>query len=136
MKYNVFLKPKERLQRVADELDMSIRQLAQMAEMSEATLYHVTDGTREMTGRTASRLCYHIEKNRGLLVNRDWLLTGKGEMLVTLKPEPKKEAEEATPVAAKLSGLEVEHDWKGRYYQLLERYSELQAKYTEMLEKR
>ena len=56
MEDKVILTPKERLQRLSEHLDMSVRGLATLAEMSEATLYHITDGTRDMSGRTAARL--------------------------------------------------------------------------------
>ena len=62
MEDRVILTPKERLQRLSEHLDMSVRGLATLAEMSEATLYHITDGTRDMSGRTAARLCYQLEK--------------------------------------------------------------------------
>lgn len=133
MEDRVVLTPKERLQRLSERLDISVRGLAALAEMSEATLYHVTDGTRDMSGRTAARLCYHIEKKCGLQVNRDWLMTGIGQMLSGLKPEKREAAEEVLPVAAE---AEEDRDWRGRYYSLLERYSELQAKYTALVEKK
>lgn len=133
MEDRVILTPKERLQRLSERLDISVRGLAALAEMSEATLYHVTDGTRDMSGRTAARLCYHIEKKRGLQVNRDWLMTGIGQMLSGLKPEKRESDEEVLPVAAEAEDV---RDWKGRYYSLLERYSELQAKYTALVEKK
>ena len=86
MEDRVILTAKERLMRLSEHLDMSVRGLAKLSEMSEATLYHITDQTRDMSGRTAARLCYQIERKRGVLVNRYWLLTGKGRMLVDIKP--------------------------------------------------
>ena len=110
--------------RLSNELDMSIRQMARLAEMSEATLYHFTDGTRDMTGRAAARLCYHIEKKRGVLVNRDWLLTGKGKMLVDIHAvAPAKEDD--LPVAAEAEPAYDTVDWKAKYYELLEKYTAL-----------
>ena len=126
----VFLTPKERLQRLSAELDMSIRQMAKLADMSEATLYHFTDGTRPVTDRAASRLCYQIKKKRGLLINRDWLLTGRGKMMVEVKPT----VTENTPVAAGSEGHE-ETDWKAKYYELLEQHSALQAEHLELVKK-
>ena len=119
----VILTPKERLQRLAEHLDMSVRGLAALTEMSEATLYHITDGTRDMSGRTAARICYQLEKKRGVLVNRDWLLTGNGQMLVDIKP--------AVPVSEALSVAaepETEIDsvnYKEKYFALLEKYTAL-----------
>lgn len=119
----VILTQKERLQRLAEHLDMSVRGLAALAEMSEATLYHVTDGTRDMSGRTAARICYQLERKRGVLVDRDWLLTGKGQMLVDIKP--------AAPVSEALSeaaepNMEYDDvDYKEKYFALLEKYTAL-----------
>ena len=123
MEDRVILTPKERLQRLSEHLDMSVRGLATLAEMSEATLYHITDGTRDMSGRTAARLCYQLEKKRGVLVNRDWLMTGNGQMLVEIKPAVP--VSEALPVAAE---PEEEYDsvnYKEKYFALLEKYTSL-----------
>ncbi len=123
MEDKVILTPKERLQRLSEHLDVSVRGLATLAEMSEATLYHITDGTRDMSGRTAARLCYQLEKKSGVLVNRDWLLTGNGQMLVDIKP--------AVPVSESLSeaaDFETEYEvenYKEKYFALLEKYTAL-----------
>ena len=50
----VILSPKERLHRLSEHFDVSVRGLAKLSEMSEATLYHITDQTRDMSGRTAA----------------------------------------------------------------------------------
>ena len=119
----VILTQKERLQRLAEHLDMSVRGLASLAEMSEATLYHVTDGTRDMSGRTAARLCYQLERKRGVLVDRDWLLTGKGQMLVDIKP-----AAPASEALSEAAEPDMEYDdvnYKEKYFALLEKYTAL-----------
>lgn len=123
----VILTAKERLQRLAEYLNMSVRGLAQFAEMSEATLYHITDQTRDMTGRTAARLCYQIERKRGALVNRDWLLTGRGKMLLNIPSVEPVEESESLPVAAdsKEEVVFEQTDWKEKYYALLEKYTAL-----------
>ena len=102
---------------------MSVRGLAKLSEMSEATLYHITDQTRDMSGRTAARLCYQIERKRGVLVNRDWLLTGKGRMLVDIKPD--EPAAEVVPVAAEPETELDNVNWKEKYFTLLEKYTAL-----------
>ena len=84
MEDRVILTPKERLQRLSEHFDVSVRGLAKLSEMSEATLYHITDQTRDMSGRTAARLCYQLERKRGVVVDRNWLLTGNGRMLVDI----------------------------------------------------
>ena len=128
MEDRVILTPKERLQRLSEHLDMSVRGLATLAEMSEATLYHITDGTRDMSGRTAARLCYQLEKKRGVLVNRDWLLTGNGRMLVDIKPD--EPAAEVVPVAAEPDMEYDGVDYKEKYFALLEKYTALLEEYN------
>ena len=123
MEDRVILTPKERLQRLAEHLDISVRGLAALTEMSEATLYHITDGTRDMSGRTAARICYQLEKKRGVLVNRDWLLTGNGQMLVDIKPAVP--VSEALSVAAEPETEIVSENYKEKYFALLEKYTAL-----------
>ena len=129
MEDRVILTPKERLQRLSEHLDMSVRGLATLAEMSEATLYHITDGTRDMSGRTAARLCYQLERKRGVMVDRDWLLTGRGRMLVNIKPDaPAAEVVNVADVLPEAAELEQELDkvnWKEKYFALLEKYTAL-----------
>ena len=123
MEDRVILTQKERLQRLAEHLDMSVRGLAALAEMSEATLYHITDGTRDMSGRTAARICYQLERKRGVLVDRDWLLTGKGQMLVDIKP-----AAPASEALSEAAEPDMEYDdvnYKEKYFALLEKYTAL-----------
>ena len=108
---------------------MSVRGLATLAEMSEATLYHITDGTRDMSGRTAARLCYQLEKKRGLMVDRNWLLTGKGRMLVDIKPDaPAAEVVNAADVLSEAAEPDEEYDnvnYKEKSFALLEKYTAL-----------
>ena len=129
MEDRVILTPKERLQRLSEHLDMSVRGLATLAEMSEATLYHITDGTRDMSGRTAARLCYQLEKKRGVMVDRDWLLTGRGKMLVNIKPDaPVAEVVNVAEVLPEAAEPEQELDnvnYKEKYFALLEKYTAL-----------
>ena len=129
MEDRVILTPKERLQRLSEHFDMSVRGLATLAEMSEATLYHITDGTRDMSGRTAARLCYQLERKRGVVVDRDWLLTGKGKMLVNIKPDvPATEIVNVADVLPEAAEPEQELDnvnYKEKYFALLEKYTAL-----------
>ncbi len=129
MEDRVILTPKERLQRLSEHFDMSVRGLATLAEMSEATLYHITDGTRDMSGRTAARLCYQLERKRGVVVDRDWLLTGRGKMLVNIKPDaPVAEVVNVAEVLPEAAEPEQELDnvnYKEKYFALLEKYTAL-----------
>ena len=123
MEDRVILTQKERIQRLAEHLDMSVRGLASLAEMSEATLYHITDGTRDMSGRTAARLCYQLERKRGVVVDRNWLLTGNGRMLVDIKPD--EPAAEVVPVAAEPDMEYDDVNYREKYFALLEKYTAL-----------
>jgi hypothetical protein len=82
-----------------------------------------------MSGRTAARLCYQLERKRGVMVDRDWLLTGRGRMLVDIKPDAS--AAEVVNVADVLpEAAEPEQeldkvDWKEKYFALLEKYTAL-----------
>lgn len=109
-------------------LRMNLVDLAELAGLNKNTLYHVGSGERsEMTVRTVARICYHLEKKKGIVVNRDWLLNGVGEMMdekhSVLPYEQEEEggalvaAEEAVPCC--------EPDWKGKYFALLEKYAAL-----------
>ena len=117
---------KERLLQLAMHLGLTIRDIARIANMSEATLYHVTDETRIMSGRTASKICHHMERVKGILVNRDWLLNGNGEMFMGRIVKPY-ETEEEQPVA--MAAEEPAEmgivDWRAKYYELLEKYTAL-----------
>jgi hypothetical protein len=87
-----------------------------------------------MTGRTAARLCYQIERKRGVLVNRDWLLTGKGRMLVDIKPDAPAAAVAA--VAAEPDSKIDSVNYKEKYTALLEKYTALLEEHTALLEGR
>jgi len=105
---NTETKQKERLQRLVSKYGMTLRDLARLAQMSEATLYHITDESRPLTPRTASKICYYMEREKGVAVNDQWLLTGKGEMLVEQK-ETTTHVNEAKP-----SEKSVKNDTNGR----------------------
>ena len=137
MEDRVILTPKERLQRLSEHFDVSVRGLAKLSEMSEATLYHITDQTRDMSGRTAARLCYQLERKRGVLVNRDWLLTGKGRMLVDIKPDaPAAEVVNVAEVLPEAAEPEQELDnvnYKEKYLLLNRKLLPLLLKYLHII---
>ena len=119
---------KKRLDKLSIHLRINLIDLAEMAGLNKNTLYHVGSGVRgEMSERTAARICYHLEKKKGIVVNRDWLLDGVGEMIdekhSVLPYEQEEEggalvaAEEAAPYDAP--------DWKAKYFALLEKYTAL-----------
>jgi transcriptional regulator with XRE-family HTH domain len=131
---------KERLQQLSLHLGLTLRDIARIADLSEATLYHVTDGTREMSGKTASRICNQLKQEKGVLVNRDWLLKGEGEMIDEKHTLPYKE-EDTQPRIEKKNREDVE-DYREKYNELLEDYkklvkinADLMNRYLELTEK-
>lgn len=122
------LLPKERIQKLVLYLDISVRALAQLVEMSEATMYHITDGTYGISARTASRICYQLEKKKGVIVNRDWLLTGKGEMLEERLSVPMDESR------VRMNVCLAADEEDGGYVNYKEKYLALLEKYTALLE--
>lgn len=119
----------ERLRQLAIELKTSIRNLSKIGGISEATLYHITDGSLTISPRTAAKLCYHIESELGIVVNRDWLLNGTGDMI---------DYDNSAPISVACNNPQPAStdNYQLKYYQLLEQYNELLCKYTNLLESR
>lgn len=119
---------KERIYKLKSHFDITTRELATIAEVSEHNLYHVTDETRRLTDRTANNICNNLKKKLGVNINREWLLTGEGEMIVPGEtPYP---ANESLKKSA-----QSEINWQDRYYALLEEHVELQKNYIACLKK-
>ena len=135
------LTEKERIEALTLYLDISIRRLAQITGMSEATFYHISDNSRfGISERTASRICYQLEKQKGIVVNRDWLLSGEGEMIIKDASVPVKPYETDTEGSKMLMAAEEETDfgstdYKEKYLKLLEDYSALQKEHAALLKK-
>ncbi len=120
---------KERLQQLSLRLGLTLRDIARIADMSEATLYHITDQSRGISDRTVSKICYHLEREKGVVVNRNWILTGEGEMIDEKHSLPYTEEDTQGRIG------EYNKDYREKYYKLLEKYSELQDKYYKMIGK-
>ena len=119
---------KKRLEKLSIHLRINLIDLAEMAGLSKNTLYHVGSGVRgEMSERTAARICYHLEKKKGIVVNRDWLLDGVGEMIdeehSVLPYEPEEKC--GAIIAAEDAAPYCDQDWKAKYFALLEKYTAL-----------
>lgn len=118
---------KKRLEKLSIHLRINLIDLAEMAGLNKNTLYHVGSGVRgEMSERTAARICYHLEKKKGIVVNRDWLLDGVGDMIDEKHSVPLFEQEESPlPMVGEDAAPYGEPDWKAKYYELLEKYTAL-----------
>lgn len=131
------LTERERIDALVFRLGISIRQLAKIVDMNENTFYHITDNSRfGISERTASKICYNLEKKMSVVVNRQWLLTGEGDMIdekLSVLPYAAEE-ESVMPMAAE-EGVEYGTDWKSKYLALLEKYTKLQEEHKELLKK-
>ena len=126
---NTKLSPKQRIVQLTLEFGISIRKLAKIAGMSEATLYKITDESRTISGRTATKICNQLKIQKGVSVNREWLLTGKGEMI----QEQLQSISEETKAVEKPAEQDI--DWCEKYYSLLEKYVKLLERRNEFIEK-
>lgn len=132
------LEQKQRLEQLVIHLKMNLVDLANLAGLNKNTLYHVGSGEKsEITKRSVARICYHLEKKRGIVVNREWLLDGTGEMIdeqlsTPLPHDNKQQINMAAEEEAEF-GLP---DYREKYMRLMEEYLILQNKYTALLEKK
>ena len=131
------LTERERIDALVFRLGISIRQLAKIVDMNENTFYHITDNSRfGISERTASKICYNLEKKMSVVVNRQWLLTGEGDMIdEKLSVLPYSAEEEGAMMMAAEDGVEYGTDWKAKYLALLENYTKLQDEHKELLKK-
>ncbi len=131
------LTERERIDALVFRLGISIRQLAKIVDMNENTFYHITDNSRfGISERTASKICYNLEKKMSVVVNRQWLLTGEGDMIdEKLSVLPYDTEEEGAMMMAAEEGVEYGTDWKSKYLALLEKYTKLQDEHKELLKK-
>ena len=122
------LEQKHRLEQLVIHLKMNMVDLAELAGLNKNTLYHVGSGNNsEITERSVARICYHLEKKRGIVVNRQWLLDGVGEMIDEAHSVEGGELEKEVHVQAAADNFEQygEPDWKAKYFALLEKYTAL-----------
>lgn len=131
------LTERERIDALVFRLGISIRQLAKIVDMNENTFYHITDNSRfGISERTASKICYNLEKKMSVVVNRKWLLTGEGDMIDEKRSVlPYAAEEEGSMMMAAEEGVEYGTDWKSKYLALLEKYTKLQDEHKELMKK-
>lgn len=121
---------RDRLELLAIHMKTTLSDLAKMVGLNKNTLYHVGSGKDgKMSDGTASKICYFLKRQKGVTVNKQWLLTGEGEMILEELP-PK--TIEAKPVE---KTTEQDIDWREKYYSLLEDHKNLQERYIEFIEK-
>lgn len=128
------LEQKQRLEQLVIHLKMNLVDLANLAGLNKNTLYHVGSGEKsEITERSVARICYHLEKKRGIVVNREWLLHGTGEMIDEQHSVIPYDQEEEQSSLMAAEG-DSESYYREKYMRQMEEYLALQKKYTALLE--
>ena len=130
------LEQKQRLEQLVIHLKMNLVDLANLTGLNKNTLYHVGSGEKsEITERSVARICYHLEKKRGIVVNREWLLHGTGEMIdeKLSTPLPYNNKQQINMAAEDEAELSLP-DYREKYMRLMEEHLALQKKYTALLE--
>lgn len=128
---NTKLSQRQRIERLTLELGISTRKLAKIVGVSTNTLYKITDNSGyKISERTARTICNQLKEQQGVVVNREWLLTGEGEMILERLPLPLKESKTVE------KPTEQNIDWRKKYYTLREEYYFLLEKYAKLLERR
>lgn len=129
------LEQKQRLEQLVIHLKTNLVDLANLAGLNKNTLYHVGSGEKsEITERSVARICYHLEKKRGIVVNREWLLHGTGEMIDEERSVLPYEQDEGQSSLMAAAEEESETDYREKYMRLMEDHLALQKKYTTLLE--
>ena len=119
------LTERERINALVFRLGISIRKLAQIVDMNENTFYHISDNSRfGISERTASKICWSLEKKMNVIVNRQWLLTGEGEMIDEKRSILPNLNEDVTMAAEEPAEYGMT-DWRAKYIELLEKYTSL-----------
>lgn len=129
---------KQRLEQLVIHLKMNMVDLADLAGLNKNTLYHVGSGEKSgITGRTVARICYHLEKKLGIVVNREWLLDGTGEMIDEKLSTPLPfDNQQQIDMASEEETEFNSPDYREKYMRLMEEHLVLQNKYTALLEKK
>lgn len=128
---NTKLSQRQRIELLTLELGISVRKFAQFVGVSTNTIYKITDNSRyKISERTATKICNQLKEKQGLVINREWLLTGEGEMIQERLSLPLKKSK------ADEKPSEQDIDWREKYYSLLEKYVKLQERRIAFLEKR
>jgi len=76
---------KERVQRIRTELKISLRDFSRRIFISKSLLNNIELGNRNINDRTIQLISTEFN------VNKDWLLTGKGEMFMAPPPNIQRE---------------------------------------------
>lgn len=130
------IEQRQRLEQLIIHLKMNMVDLANLSGLNKNTLYHVGSGKKsQITSRSVARICYHLEKKLGNVVNREWLLDGTGKMI----DEDNSVTYNQDEGQSLSSAIEDETDYtpqnyREKYLQLMEEHLTLQKKYTSLLE--
>lgn len=125
----------ERLKLLTMRLKITTRDLSKLIGLNENTLYKINSGLMDISDRTASKICYFLEQEKGVVVNRQWLLSGDGDMIDEKHSvTPYDGQKETIPVAAEESEVFCAN-YKEKYFALLEKYTSLQEEHSELLKK-
>jgi len=117
-------------------LKTTARELAKLTGVHENTLYKICCAHNTISNRTAARICFNIEKALGIVINRQWLINGTGEMIDgqhSVIPYEQEE-EQPLPMVAEEGAEFGSPDYREKYMRLMEEYLALQKKYTALLE--
>lgn len=120
---------RDRLELLIIHLNTTLCGLAKTVGVSKNTLYQVSSREGALSENTAAKICYFLKKKKGVNVNKQWLLTGEGEMIIEELPPKPNEAKTVEKPA------EQDIDWREKYYNLLEKYAKLQERRIEFIEK-
>ena len=124
------LTPKQRILELGLYLDLSSRALAKIVGINENTLYHITDESLGISPRTATKICYQLEKKKEVRINKNWLLTGEGKMIDEKPTDTHNKNDENTQPCR-----EDNKDYREKYYILLEEYNNLMKRHLKLIEK-
>jgi len=125
----------ERLALLVMRLKITTRDLSKMIGLNENTLYKINSGSMAISKRTAAKICYFLEQEKGIEINRQWLLTGEGEMLVNNKQPVPYDKDKVPPMEMAAENDDDAADYKEKYFALLVEHSRLQAEYSGLLKK-
>lgn len=114
----------DRIIKIRESAGLSQEEFADKLELSRNFINQVENGKKNCSKRTISAICEKITIN-GHFVNKDWLITGNGEMLKSFS-----KSQEIGDFASSVMHLPDE-DFKKRFISALQRLNEKDWKHLE-----